>query len=124
MAVNLFLFPHTIRVTRPEAPTAVVPTAVGKQPYQGVRADTEAPTLFEVPASIQYSATGRAKGADLPSDTPSLTVWRIMTPRGLLERNAITERDVVIDELGRRFQVNAAYWTSLGYSMRATLLQA
>ena len=77
-----------------------------------------------MPASIQYSATGRAKGADLPSDTPSLTVWRIMTPRGLLERNTITERDVIIDEIGRRFQVIAAYWTSLGYSMRATLLQA
>jgi hypothetical protein len=117
-----FLYPRTIQITRPIPGKGAA--YFGKQPYQGTTRDAEEPTLFDLPASIQYSATGRAKGGELPSDPASLSTWKILLPRGQVERDGIAERDIVTDEIGKRYQVQAAYWSPMGYTLTATLLQA
>ena len=118
-----FLFPRTISVTRPQAPTPSGGLAIGKQPYQGVRRDLETAIAANIPASIQSAGAAKGKGAELVSDASSLSTWNIYTPEGVLAKGTITERDIVTDDLGKRYQVVAAYWVSMGYSMRTTLLQ-
>lgn len=120
---NRFLFPRTILIHRPHAPSN--PAAwLGKQPYQGARADTETEIARDVPASIQYAGAGKGSGAGLNTDAKSLADWRILTPKGALPKGHVSERDIVIDDEGKRYQVLGAYWTPMGWNMRCTLLQA
>lgn len=118
-----FLFPRTISITRPEAPDDDPDSDVGLQPYQGVRTDTEEPIASGVPASIQLSGMGKNAGEDLPNDALSPSEWRIFIPKAALAKGTVSERDIVTDDLGKRYQVSAAYWHPMGHSMRASLLQ-
>lgn len=108
-----FLYPRTIAVDRPAAETDPGVTEYGYL----ARAD-EAPQLAGLPCSIQQRATAGQTGAQLPSDTRANTAWRIFIPlRALRDPTAIQPNDVVIDDLGRRFQVTAAYFNSLGFNL-------
>lgn len=115
-----FLYPRTVAVRRPPAALAD-----GVQPgYGGLDPAAEAPVLSGLPASIQESATAGATGAQLPSDARSATTWRVFIPkRACADPAAIRTRDVLVDDLGRRFQVVAAYFNSLGWNCRVELLE-
>lgn len=105
-----FLYPRTITVKRP-AQTCGVGVIDG---YVAQAPADETIVATEIPASIQAKAAGYRNPAGLPSDSRALTTWRVLTPHGLLADGLVQNRDVIVDDLGRRFQVVAAYTAPLG----------
>lgn len=115
-----FLYPRTVSIVRRPHNDAV-----GRQGYGGTTPGNETPIATGLPASIQWSAAGRTRDARLPADTPSATDWDIYVPKASgLARDAIANRDIATDDQGRRFEIYAAYWNSLGHRLRAQLLEA
>lgn len=113
-----FLYPRTITITRPN-PT----NTVGAAPYSGEVRSDETTIVMGLPASIQHRRKGSSThGTELPSDAPR-TDWVIFIPKSQAARGLIAERDIVTDDLGKRYQVAAAYWDSLGYQLPVSLLQ-
>jgi hypothetical protein len=107
------LWPRLITITRPTASVGS-----GILPYQGV---TEAAETILVPApgvlaNITMASTGRNKSTGgLPSDAPGPDHWTITIPASAIASiPLIVERDVVYDDLGRRYQVTGYEPTSLG----------
>lgn len=62
------------------------------------------------------------RSVELPTDAGK-TDWAIFIPLSQAVRGLITEDDIVTDDLGKRYQVAAAWWDSLGYQLVCTLLQ-
>lgn len=124
-----FMYPRTISVRRPRANAAMpgIPTGLpvaGLADYGGVLPEQETVILTGLPASIQQKATAGGQGAALPSGARANTTWRVFIPlRALPNRDAVETRDIVVDDQGRRFQVTAAYWNSLGYNLLTELLE-
>lgn len=116
-----FYFERTITIARPGIRAGTAP--VGKQGYGGSSRADEVVRYTDIPASIQYSATARTTGVQLPSDARVLTDWKIIVPVGYLPDDAVDERDIVTSDLGKRYQVLAARPSRLGFQMRASLLQ-
>lgn len=114
-----FLYPRTVTITRPPS---VNPN--GRVGYGGLKRADEATVLTGLPASVQQRATGGATGAQLPSDARSNPTWRVFIPkRACRNPDAIRNRDVATDDLGRRFQVTAAYFNSLGFNLLTEQLE-
>jgi hypothetical protein len=113
-----FLYPRTVRFTRPAAQTGV-----GKQPYGGqTRAgETAIATAQGLPASIQKRREGIA-GSMLPSDAAKPT-WYVFIPRGKLAAGVVQDRDVMTDDLGNRFQVIDPYVDSMGANLTVLSLE-
>ncbi len=105
-----FLYPRTITVKRPARITGVgvIDDYVSQAPAG------ETVIASNIPASIQAKTGGGRNPAALPSDSRALTTWRILTPRGALADGQVLNRDVIVDDLNRRFQVVAAYTAPLG----------
>lgn len=103
-----FIYPRTISIARGAAQSGV-----GEIGYGGhVQADED--TLFtDIPASIQQKKEGGKPDAGLPGDTAKRTFWRIFFN---LPNGSVNSRDIIIDELGVRYEVMAPYWNSLGYN--------
>jgi hypothetical protein len=116
-----FLFPRVISVTRPASPAGV--GAVG---YMGVTKGTETPIIANIPASIQAKTTmARQPAGSLPAASPGPIVWRILIPLSAnVARDVIKDRDLITDDLGDRYQVEAAYWGSLGWNLATIRLEA
>lgn len=104
-----------VRVVR-QAPTS----AVGAVGYGGAVAANEVPVLGAVdsmwPASILQQGKQRA-GLDLPSGAVQAG-WRILLPPSVPA--PILAADMVVDANGRRFLVNAAETTEMGWRINAT----
>lgn len=115
-----FIYPRTVTLTRPQ-PRPGASTALPG--YGGSSPDDEALNAQSMPASIQFSTTARGTGSQLPSDARAMVDFKILLPRKYSPLNMITERDILTDELGKRYQVYAAYWSPMGYDLRATLLE-
>lgn len=115
-----FIYPRIVAIRR-----AQVSAAVGMQAgYSGVTAATEDVIATGLPASIQWKrARGKPEG-DTPSNAPERAGWQIFIPKPAATLGLITERDIVVDDLGKRYTITAAYWNSLGYNITAELLQA
>ncbi|GGH14813.1 hypothetical protein GCM10007036_14370 [Alsobacter metallidurans] len=111
-----FIYPRTISVRRPSAPSGR--GAVG---YQGLQASDESVIASGLAASIQESGTASRTDAGLPADAFSSTIWRIFIPQ--LPDGQLRNRDIIVDDQGRRFQVVAAYWNSLGYNARCHIME-
>lgn len=105
-----FLYPRTISVRRP-AQTGGVGIVAG---YVAQTAAAETVVASAVAASIQAKAAGSHNPADLPADSKGVASWKIFTPRGALADGVVLNRDVIADDLGRRFQIVAAYTHPLG----------
>lgn len=114
-------FERTITIARPHARPGA--DAVGLQGYGGTSKADEVVLYRDLPASIQYAATARTTGVQLPSDARVLTDWKIFVPAGLLPDDAVTERDIITSDLGKRYQVFAARPSLLSFQIRASLLQ-
>lgn len=108
-----FLYPRTIKVTRPAAQTGV-----GWQPgYAGEQPTNDPVIAQDIPASIQAKGRqGKDNPAHLPSDA-TVSMFTVFIPRAALARGTIKDRDVIIDDLGDRYQVLADGWDSLGYAV-------
>lgn len=113
-----FLYPRTVTVRRPNPQTGT--GAIG---YGGETAANETALLFgqAFPASIQHRSGKGKQGGSLPADAPSRADWYIFIRAP--NNGDITENDIIVDDLGKRYQVIAAYWNSLGYRVSAELLQ-
>lgn len=114
-----FLYPRVVSITRP-----VGSQVVGKAGYQGSSQSNEQPVARGIPASIQASSTGRISSAQtVPSAAPGPIHWKIFIPLNALAKGTVRDRDIITDDEGDRYQVEANYWNSLGYRLSAIRLE-
>lgn len=59
----------------------------------------------------------------LPGDG-AISTWKVLTPRGAICDCDVRDRDIIEDDLGRRFQVVANYTNSLGADFIVKRLEA
>lgn len=109
-----FLYPRTITIKR-TAPQ----TGVGAAGYGGTVAADETVIVADLPASIQSTRIGRENKVGLPQDVQQ-SIWRIFYKAAA---DLVRERDIVYDDLGRRFRIIAAYPHAMGYSSTCELLE-
>jgi hypothetical protein len=118
--VASFIYNRTVAVHRPlPAQTA------GDGGYAGLQATAETVIATGVPASIQTASrggTGFGIG-HVPSDAGRVQ-YRIHIPFWAQPAAEIAVRDIVVDDLGRRFQVSAPQPDSLGPLLLGELLTA
>lgn len=112
-----FLYPRKIAIHRPAGQPGS-----GRLPYGGQVAANETVVITDIPASIQERKEAGNNPTRLPSDTKVPTHW-IFVPRGKLANGTVKTGDIVIDDLGIRYQVASPYWDSLGYRMSALTLE-
>lgn len=118
---NTFLYPRVVAITRP-----VGPSGKGYVGYSGAEASEETPVASGVPASIQVDrSSSRQRSDDLPAAPPSPVVWKIYIPAfANIAKGAIEDRDVATDDNGDRYQIEAAYWHPMGWTLSAIRLEA
>lgn len=115
-----FIYPRRVSFSR----SNVNVTGVGGLPYSGETKANESavPNIRTFPASIQQKRERSAPFEALPGDAPQRTGWQIFFKSN--ERDLVTERDIVTDDNGKRYQVVAAYWHALkGYRLTVELLE-
>ncbi|MCE9565842.1 MAG: hypothetical protein K8U57_27775 [Planctomycetes bacterium] len=110
-----FLFPNTISISRQNSSAAV-----GSQPYGGVTRANETVIASGIAANVYVDRQGTSPVAKLPADAAGQSTWKIVFrgPKGLAQ-----SRDIITDELGRRFQVTAPDWGPLVTTCRAQILE-
>jgi hypothetical protein len=114
------LFDRIISIRRPTKPTTV-----GAIAYQGLQPTKEAQIFSGLPASIQYQPKRERPLGGTPSDASTAPDWRIYVPGGTAATaGQIVERDIVADDLGRRFQIYASWPTQMGFVLGAQMLEA
>lgn len=113
------LYPRIISVRRKIITTPT--TSQGQIGYQGADPFTEFVVAAGLPCSIQYERVGRESAARLPTDTRRST-WLILIPVYAAGIGLITEDDIILDDLGKRYQVYAADFQPLGYNLHSELL--
>lgn len=113
-----FIYPRTVTLRRPAAQTGE-----GKLSYGGKTQAGEATVQADIPASIQLRREGQRNPTGLPGDGARPT-WDVFTPRRALAVGVVKDRDIFVDDLGRRFQVLGDYIDSLGGKYRAEKLEA
>ena len=114
-----FLYPRLATFLRPSGQQGV-----GALPYGGQTVFNEQPVAGadNIRCSIQERREG-TQGSLTPGDGYKPT-WYVFVPRAALANGTLQERDVMVDDLGKRFQVIAAYWDSLGYRLTIVSLEA
>lgn len=127
-----FLYPRTIAVTR-----SALSTGAGKGGYDEMTPATETAvigavtyasgtntfaSLTGVVANISDATNDRQVSGLIPGSARRVE-YKITLPAFAASLGQITERDIVTDDLGKRYQVSAATWGPLGYSLRASLLE-
>ncbi|MBR0693670.1 hypothetical protein [Bradyrhizobium lablabi] len=123
------LYPRTIDVRRLKTVAGTSDT-LGLTGYSGAEASTgsspegETVLFTGIPASIQARATGRKKDSSLPQDVVYAPTWHIWVPRGALAKDAVRDRDVIVDDNGYRYEVAQNYWNLLGYKLVCIRLEA
>lgn len=115
------IYARTVSITRPNPLTGVGIVAGG---YSAVTKGNESTVATGLPASIQQTREPGSPEGRTPSDAPDRTVWNVFIPAASAANGLITERDIVIDDLAKRYVVIAAYWNALGYRLRCELLEA
>jgi hypothetical protein len=114
-----FLYPRTIKVMRPAAQDGVG----AMDDYVADTAEAEVLVVADIPASIQAKRAGGKNPVGLPADGGN-NAWQVMTPPRALSDGTVINRDIIVDDLGRRFQVVADYTNSLGGCFHAERLEA
>jgi hypothetical protein len=117
--MSSFLYPRTVSVFRLQ--TNETP---GAQPYSGTTKGAETLIVSGLPASIQFTRKSGSPLGGTPSDAPNKAGFNIMIPLSAAANGTITERDIIVDDLGKRYEVFGAYWNSLGFNLQTELLQA
>jgi hypothetical protein len=110
-----FLYPNTISISRPNQNTSI-----GTQPYSGVARTAETLIASRIAANVYVDRQGQVPVAKLPADAAGQSTWKIVFKGA---KGLARSRDIITDELGRRFQVIAADWGSLATTCRAQILE-
>lgn len=118
-----FLHPRTVSVSRPNA---VAPIAAGVLPYsgetQGGSGETE--VLSCLPANITQARARSSGMVDIPASSDSVAYWISIPARAGVKNGDILTRDIIVDDLGVRYQVASPNWNSMGFRVYAEMLQA
>lgn len=115
-----FMYPRTISVYRPAPLVGLGPVA-----YGGVSHTPGTLIKAGMAANIQFKRAGGTPDTGLPSDPAGgAGSWRIFLDRRIATLGLILDRDIIIDDLGQRYVVVAAYWNSMGYAIIANILEA
>lgn len=108
-----FLYPRTVTVRRPTAQTGV-----GSQAYGGLSPNAET-VITSFVCSIQLAGQpGNPTGLPSGVNASDYRVYNRQLARGIVQ-----DRDVLVDDLGWRYKVIAAYWDSLGPNIYARKLE-
>jgi hypothetical protein len=113
------LYDRVISIRRP-----FKATAVGALPYSGLSQKQETVIFTAIAASIQFQPKRDRPLGGTPSDADSVAQWHVFIANGIIAAGQIIDRDVIADDLGRRFQVSAAWPTVLGWVLATVLLEA
>jgi hypothetical protein len=113
------VYTRLVAITRPNTDNAV-----GAQPYSGTTEANETTIVSGLPASIQFTGRLSTPLGGTPSDATDRAGFRIMIPASAAAEGLITERDIATDDLGKRYQVFAAWWDVQGYNLQVELLEA
>ncbi len=114
-----FLYPRVVAISRQAAQTGF-----GAQPPSGMTPAVEQTLASDLSASIQHASAGRRPDPGLPADAVSRSLWRVFIPLGRLARGAVQRGDIVVDDMGIRYQVVSPYWNSLGHNLLVDRLEA
>lgn len=110
-----FLYPRVISLSRQNRNTSP-----GAQPYSGVNKANETPITSGIKARIQADRQGNAPVAGLAADAGGQSIWKIIFK---LPLGTVTERDIITDDLGKRYQVISADWGPLVTTCRCQILE-
>lgn len=112
-----FIYPRIISVVRP---------VVGNDMQYEQLVYEPVTDLNNLIASIQFKGITGTYNTSLPADASNETYWAIFVPffppNTIIADGLIQLRDVIIDDLTKRYEVVAPYWNSLGYNLRCKLL--
>lgn len=111
-----FLYPRIVSAVRQNADDAV-----GAQPYSGETPSTESIVSAGLAARIQADRQGTSPTARLAADAAGQSIWLILIRKAAL--GSVKTRDVLVDELGSRYQVISAEWGQLETTCRCQLLE-
>lgn len=79
-----------------------------------------------LPASIQLTGTSGKPSDNLPTEASNETYYNVFVPlkvnHVVIARDLFKKRDMIIDDTGLRYEINGAYWDSLGFNMRCKLM--
>lgn len=114
-----FIYPRTITIKRPGVQSGVGAITA----YASDQETTETVVATGIRASIQAKSTSGKNPVGLPSDV-SMQTWRVMTPKSALGAGVVQNGDIVVDDLGNRYQVQADYRNSLGANFIVSRLEA
>lgn len=125
------LYPRLVEIRR-EKSEASSSTTVGLVGYSGAEIDPypanqsgEEVLYTKIPANIQAgSARARRGTGPLPQDAVTNPQWDIYIPITALALGAVQARDIVVDDLGVRYQVGQPYCNLLGWKLRCIALEA
>jgi hypothetical protein len=112
------LYDRVISIRRPAKATIV-----GATGYSGLLPAKETVQFTAIAASIQFQPKRDRPPFAIPTDATSVAQWHIYIAAGVVPAGQIADRDVVADDLGRRFQVYAAWATALGWVLAVELLE-
>lgn len=113
------LYDRVITVRRP-----LKPAGIGAIGYQGLLPVNETVLFTGVAASIQYQPKRDRPLGGVPSDAATSAQWHVYVAAGTMAAGQVVERDVIADDLGRRFRIFAAWPTALGWVLACELLEA
>lgn len=112
-------------------PTTVLPPGGGANgatlidTYSGDTAASEGLLYSGVPAAIQYKDRDTRPTTPLPADTTRPGGWNIYLPLYAgLPPIGIMENDIIADDLGKRYQVEAADQSAIGFKLHCRFLKA
>jgi hypothetical protein len=111
-----FMYPRRVRFHRPGAQTGI-----GAVAYGGQTVAKEDDITCTIPASIQARREGTNNPVGLPGDSKTPT-WYVFIPKRAAKLGDVQDRDIMIDDLGNRYQVIQPYWDSLGHRLTAISL--
>ena len=106
-----FLYPNSVRVSRPQGSDAL-----GAQAYSGLTQQQETTIVTRASAHIQPERQGAKPLPGLPGDAEGQPTWKVILK---LPKCTVQVRDVLTDELGTRYQAVYAAWTPLATTVLA-----
>jgi hypothetical protein len=116
-----FLYPRTISITRMNQ----IATVGVVDDYAGESEQGETTIYSGLPANIAQNRQRTAMEAGVPQDATSRTGWAINIPLASSPpAGSIVERDIVVDDIGKRYIINGAGYTSLGWRLVTELMKA
>lgn len=112
-----FIYPRIVAFHRPADQSGA-----GRIGYGGQNVANEGVIATGIPASVQERKDGPANPVHIPTDGRRPDYY-VFIPRKKLANGTLKSRDIMIDDLGNRFQVIAPYWDSLGYRLSVMSLE-